>query len=127
MNRIVPILWLGILIGCTRSTKMEAVFSDLCIGVPEYQSIQSFTHPADAVKGDYFSLDFTQSSAQFHRFISKVSVAEGAVLSPLGASHVSAASKTSAKYPWFLSVRAEAVKGAENTYHVHVEGRQPYD
>src|SRR6266487_2296862 len=101
MNRIVPILLLGILIGCTRSTKMEAVFSDLSIGVPEYQSIQSFTHPADAVKGDYFSLDFTQSSAQFHRFISKVSVAEGAVLSPLGASHVSEPQRPALSTPGF--------------------------
>src|SRR5256885_6818798 len=127
MSRIVPILLLGILIGCTRSTEMKGVFSDLSIGVPEYQSIQSFTHPADAVKGDYFSLDFTQSSAQFHRFISKVSVAEGTVLSPAGASHVATASRVSLKYPWFLSIKAEAVNGAENTYHVHVEGRQPYD
>ena len=103
------------------------MFSDFSIGVPEYQRIESFTHPADAVKGDYFSLEFTQSPTQFGKFISKLGVAATNVLSPAGVSHVTVASRINPKYPWFLSLKAEAVNGQEKTYRVHVEGQQPYD
>jgi hypothetical protein len=124
MIRIVGLLVLIFAGGCTRSSKLDACFSDLSVGAPEYRSIEKFFQPADVVKGDYFDLDITQSEPQFHRFLSGLGVAKASVVSPLGATHVRVASKTNAKYPWFLAVRAQAEGSA---YHVHVEGRQPYD
>ena len=120
-------LLLCILAGCSQSSRLEDVFSDFSIGVPSYQSVETFTHPQDAVKGDYFTLDFVQSPAQFGAFLSKLGVAETNVLSPAGVPHVTVASKINPKYPWFLSLKAEALPGAERRYRVHVEGRQPYD
>ncbi len=104
---------------------MDALFSDMAAGVPEYQRIEKFMHPADAMKGDYFSLELRQSLPQFKRFVSKLGVAEAAVLSPAGISHIPVASKINPKYPWFLSVKAEALERDE--YQVRVEGQQPYD
>ena len=115
------------LVGCSRSTRLEDVFSDVSFGVPAYQSLETFTRPQDAVKGDYLSLDFVQSSAQFREFISKLGVAETNLLSPAGVQHIAAASKINPKYPWSLSVMAEALPGVEPRYRVHVEGRRPYD
>lgn len=116
-----------ILAGCSRSSRLEDVFSDFSIGVPGYQRVETFTHPQDAVKGDYFTSDFVQSSTQFEAFMSKLGVTETNVLSPAGVPHVTVASKTNPKYPWFLSLKAEALQGAEPRYRVHVEGRHPYD
>jgi hypothetical protein len=124
---IVTILLLGSFIGCKRPPKLEDAFSDLSIGVPAYESVETFDHPADAVKGDYFSLDFTQSSNQFNDFISKLGVTETNVLSPGGVPHVTVASKTSPKCPWFLALKARPLEGPEHRYRVHLEGRQPYD
>src|SRR5215467_2215135 len=100
MKHIGAILLAASLTGCGRSSRMNALFSDMATGVPEYQRIERFTRPADVVKGDYFSLELRQSSDQFNRFISKLGVAEAAVLSPAGISHVSVASKINPKYPW---------------------------
>lgn len=127
MKRIAALLSLCSLMSCARSSSPDSVFSDFSIGVPEYQRIETFNHPADAVKGDYFSMEFTQSATQFYKFISKLGVAETNVLSSAGASHVAVASKINPNYPWFLSLKAEAVDGREKTYRVHVEGQQPYD
>ena len=125
MKHLAAILLAASLIGCGRSSGVDALFSDMATGVPEYQRIERFTRPTDAVKGDYFSLELRQSSAQFNSFLSKLGVAETAALSPAGISHVSVASKASPKYPWFLSVRAQALE--RGGYRVHVEGQQPYD
>jgi hypothetical protein len=127
LRSIGVILLLGSLVGCARSSKLEDVFSDLSVGVPGYQSLGSFTHPADAVKGDYFSADLVQSSNQFGAFISKLGVAETNVLSSAGVSHVTVASKLNPKYPWFVSLKATTLEGTEKRYQVYVEGRQPYD
>jgi len=112
---------------CTRTSSPEHVFSDLSVGVPGYQTILSLTHPADAMNGDYFSMDLIQSSNQFGAFISKLGLAETNVLSAVGVSHVSVASKINPKYPWFLSLKAAAIEGRERLYRVHIEGQQPYD
>ena len=126
-NRNATLLLTLVLMGCTRSSRLEDVFSDFSIGVPNYQTVESFTHPADVVKGDYFSLDLVQSSNQFSAFISRLGVAETNVLSPVGVPHLTVTSKINPKYPWFLSLKAEALAGAEKRYRIHVEGRQPYD
>jgi hypothetical protein len=123
---IVVLLLLGCA-GCTRSAGPESVFSDLSVGVPSYQSVQTFTHPADAVKGDYFSMDLIQSSNQFGAFVAKLGLAETNVLSAVGVSHVPVASKINPKYPWFLSLKAAALEGTGKRYRIHIEGQQPYD
>jgi hypothetical protein len=107
---IFVVLLLGIA-GCTRSARLEDLFSDFSIGVPSYQSVEAFN----------------QSSNQFGAFISKLGVAETNVLSGAGVSGVRVASKIDPKYPWFLSLKAHAVEGPEKRYCVHVEGQQPYD
>jgi hypothetical protein len=122
---IALVFLLGSLAACKQSSKLDDVFSDLSVGVPVYESIDSFDHPADAVKGDYFSLDFVQSSNQFSAFMSKLGVAQADVLSAAGVSHVAVASKINPKYPYFFDVKAK--KDSERHYHVHVDGRQPYD
>jgi hypothetical protein len=124
MIRIVGLLVLISAGGCTQSSKLDACFSDLSVSAPLYNSIERFFRPADAVKGDYFDLDITQSEPQFHHFLSSLGVTETTVLSSLGAPHVRVPSKTNPKYPWFLAVKAQVDGSA---YHVHVEGRQPYD
>jgi hypothetical protein len=127
MSHLISLLLLVFLSGCGQSSKLDSLLSDLSTGAPEYQSVRKFSQPADVVKGDYFDLDFTQSPSQFHRFVSSLGTTELATLSPTGAPSVRVASKINPKYPWFLTVKAEAADGAEKTYHVHVEGRQPYD
>ncbi len=127
MNRILTFLVLGAFISCARSSKIEALFSDMSIGVPEYQSIEKFNHPMDAAKGDYFSVDFVQSSNQLKRLITKMGLTETDVLSSGPISPVSVASKINLNHPWFLSVKAEAIHGMEKSYRVRIEGIQPFD
>jgi hypothetical protein len=127
MSHLISLLLLVSLSGCGQSSKLDSLLSDLSTGAPEYQSIQKFSQPVDAVKGNYFDLEFTQSASQFHRFVSSLGTTEPATLSPTAAPFVRVASKINPRYPWFLTVKAEAGDGAQKTYHVHVEGRQPYN
>jgi hypothetical protein len=127
LNRLGATLLLAGLVGCSHPSRLEDVFSDLSIGVPGYQRVESFMHPAEPFKGDFFSLEFTQTAAQFGSFIARLSVAETNVLSPAGVSDVTVPSKTNPRCPWFFSLKAKTLKGPQTTYRVHVEGRQPYD
>jgi hypothetical protein len=127
MNRVIPVLVLSILLGCKRSSDFENLFSSLSTGVPQFQKIENFSRPTDAGKGDFFSVDFTQSPEQFHGFISKLGTTETDVLSTKGALHVKVNSKINPKYPWFLEVKADTTEAGEKMIHVHVEGRQIYE
>src|SRR6476660_8876484 len=91
-SRIALLVLLSSLTACMRASKLEEVFSDLSVGVPGYQRVETFTHPVDAVKGDYFSLDLVQSPNQFGAFITRLGLAETNVLSTPGLSHVLVAS-----------------------------------
>ena len=118
------------LIGCTKpttSSQFEALFSSLSVGVPEYQTIQNFFQTADAVKGNSFYADFTQSSTEFAHFMEQLGLSEGEARSPLGATGIKANSTVNSEQRWLLNVKVEGVEPTANIYRVHVDGRQPYD
>jgi hypothetical protein len=107
----------------TPEAKFKVLFGDLSVGVPDYQALTGFTQPQDAIKGDFCSVDLTQSEMQFAAFVGRLGVPQAIVLSSTGV-WVRASSKTDPKYPWMLLVRADSTNA---TYHLHIEGRQPYD
>jgi hypothetical protein len=110
----------------TPQPDLRALFADMSIGMPEYEKIQEFTRPADAIKGDFFTLVFSQSEAQFHRFVANTGVSATAILSSSGVS-ITAPSKADPKFPWLLTLRAEVTNAPNKIYRVHIEGRQPYN
>jgi hypothetical protein len=111
----------------TTQSNFKELFSDLSIGVPEYKSINQFTHPADAIKGDYFTSDFSQTEIQFQHLASKLGVPEKQVLAPSGVSLITVNSKIDPKYPWGLSIKAEITNAPEKIFLVHLEGTEPYN
>src|SRR5262245_11994531 len=117
-------------ISCSKPTTPESkfgeLFGDLSVGVPTYQAFSEFTQPEVAIKGNYCTVDFGQSQTQFVTFVARLGVSEANVLSSTGI-WVRASSKTDPKYPWMLLVHAYSTNAPSMTYHVHIEGRQPYD
>src|SRR5437879_419096 len=118
---VVACLWLT---HSTPQSRFQMLFSDMSIGVPEYQTIRELSLPDLAKKGDHFKVEVTESYAQFTRLITKLGVAEDAVLSQPGVSDLKVTSKLNPRYPWFLSLKAEAVDTPDKTYKMHLEGRQ---
>ena len=102
------------------------VFSEIAIPAPQYQTIRDFSRPADAVKGDVFETQFTQSDAQFHRLLTTWGLSAEKVLSAPGA-ETKAASKLKGDYPWYLTIKAVPADPAGTSYTVRVEGHQGYD
>jgi hypothetical protein len=110
----------------THQPDFNTLFADMSIGVPERESISTFTHPADAAKGDYFTAIFTQSDAQFHRFAAATGASEAQLLSSTGA-WMTADSKMDPKYPWQLSVKAAITNAPDKRYIISMQGQQPYN
>ncbi|HXI70653.1 MAG TPA: hypothetical protein VNN22_09905 [Verrucomicrobiae bacterium] len=112
--------------GFRPESRFKALFADLSIEAPEYHTFLDFSQPLDAVKGDYFDLDVSQSDIQFREFVKRVGVSEESVLSSNG-TWVSADSKIDPKYPWKLNIHADATNSSDKIFRLHIEGRQPYD
>jgi hypothetical protein len=124
-----------VLIGCTfwscskpatPESKFRTLFSELSVGVPEYQTFHGFSRPDDAIKGDFCTADFSQSETQLRKFVTRLGVSQESVLSSTNF-WIRADSKMEPKYPWMLEVRAHISSSTTNSYEVHIEGRQPYD
>ena len=105
--------------------RFRAQFSDLSVGVPEYQSFRRFSQPEYALKGDYCTADFIQSEPQFFQFVSRLKVSPSQILSSNNL-WIRVDSHINPGYPWLLHVQARTGAIA-NTYEVHIEGQQPYD
>ena len=114
-------------VSCSKHTTPESrfrkLFGDLSVGVPDYQTFTGFTQPQAAIKGDFCSVNLTQSETQFLAFVGRLGVSQASVLSLTGV-WVRANSNIDPKHPWMLLVRADSTNAA---YHLHIEGRQPYD
>jgi hypothetical protein len=110
----------------TPESEFKKLFADLSINAPEYQTLHNFARPIDTVKGDYFTADFQQSEQQFRDFLARIKVSEHEVSSKDGA-WIKADSKINPKYPWMLNIQAKEADWTNNTYQVHIEGREPYD
>jgi len=124
---IYAVVLLGVIVaGCKKQSDFDALFTDMSIGVPEYESISEFTHPADTVKGDNFTATFIQSDEQFNHFMATLGVSQAQVLSSSG-TRVSANSKIDPKYPWELTIKAEITNAPDKKYIVSMDGRQPYN
>jgi hypothetical protein len=128
-KRIFGLIILGCLVlSCSKPATPESrfrdFFSDLSVGVPDYQTLAGFTQPEDALKGDFCTIDFSQSETQFVAFVARLGVPQSSVLSSTGV-WVTAHSKLDPKYPWMLLVHS--TNAPDKIYHVHIEGRQPYD
>jgi hypothetical protein len=128
---IMPLMLLSCLVlSCSKpatpESRFRALFADLSVGVPDYQALDGFTQPEDAVMGDFCSTDFSQSETQFVAFVAHLGVSQSSVLSSTGV-WVTANSKLDPKYPWMLLVHADSTNAPDKIYRVHIEGRQPYD
>ena len=115
-----------LMVPSTPESRFKDLFADLSIGTPGYQTLFEVTHPSFTLKGDYCTLDFSQSSNQFHEFIVKIGASETTILSSSGV-WIRADSKINPKYPWTLLVRADNTNTSDKVYRVHIEGHQPYD
>jgi hypothetical protein len=98
----------------------------MSIGIPEYQTLYAVDHPALVLKGDYCTVEFSQSEAQFLQFVSKLNVSQETVLSSNGV-WIKAVSRINPQYPWMLQIRAWIFRAATKSYRIQIEGRQPYD
>jgi hypothetical protein len=130
MNFYSPENFLGCKIKTVKSNGVKICFGVLILGIGLaclVLSMKQFTHPADAIKGDYFSSDFSQTEIQLQHLASKLGVSEKQILNPNGISHISVNSKIDPKYPWFLSIKVEATNAPEKIYAIHLEGMQPYN
>jgi hypothetical protein len=116
-------LWLG---PPTPESRFRALFADLSIGVPDYQRFDSFAQPLDAIKGDFFSLEFEQSEPQFRQFAAKLGASHARLVSSTGI-WVRANCRIDPEYPWMLEVRADVAASPDKCYKIHIEGRQPYN
>jgi hypothetical protein len=110
----------------TPESRFRALFADLSVGVPDYQSLTGFTQPEDAIKGDFCTADFNQSETQFAAFVTGLGVSQLSVLSSSGV-WVTVKSKLDPKYPWMLFVHADTTNAPDKIYRVHIDGRRPYD
>ena len=106
--------------------EFRSLFKDLSLGVPRYQRFDSFHRPLDAVKGDFFSAEFTQSDAHFREYLTKLGVSYDSILSSNGV-ETSATSNIDTEYPWFLQIKAAVNNSPEKSYKIHIDGRQVYD
>src|SRR5215831_4793777 len=104
---LISSLMLGSVVSCTRVSRLEDIFSDLSVGVPGYESVQSFAYTGNGRNGDSFTLDFTQSSTQFASFASKLGLGLADALSPAGVSHISIASFRNSSRPWQISLKVD--------------------
>ncbi|HEY1171360.1 MAG TPA: hypothetical protein VGH19_08340 [Verrucomicrobiae bacterium] len=107
----------------TPESRFRSRFTDLSTGIPEYQSLTSFTQPADAIQGDHFTAELIQTESQLHQFATALGTTPQTILSTNGTS-VKADSALNPKHPWILHLRATP---STQNYKVHIEGRQPYD
>src|SRR5712664_1523698 len=110
----------------TPESRFRALFADLSIGVPDYQRFDSFEQPLDAIKGDFFSLEFGQSEPQLRQFATRLGVPHESIVSLTGI-WVRANSRIDPEYPWMLKVRADVAASPDKSYKIHIEGRQPYN
>jgi hypothetical protein len=110
----------------TPESRFKDLFSDLSTGVPQYQTLNNFTQPEDAFKGDYSEIDLTQSETQFRDLVSRLGETPKHILSDTNL-WITVRSKMDPKYPWHLNVQAHISPSNTNNYEVHIEGRQPYD
>src|SRR4051794_33567485 len=110
----------------TAESRFNDFFADLSVGTPGYQTLFEATHPSDVIKGDYCTLDFSQSSIQFREFLAKLGASEQKILSSSEV-WITVNSKLNPEYPWHLLVHANKLNSPEVMYRVHIEGRQQYD
>jgi hypothetical protein len=110
----------------TPESQFQSLFTDLSTGLPEYQKLESFEQPVDAIKGDFFNSQLIQSETQLHRFAIKLGVPPKSLLSS-GGVLVRANSTLNPRYPWVLKVRADTANPLDKTYRVRLEGRKAYD
>jgi len=110
----------------TPESRFRELFTDLSVGVPQYQALHDFSQPLDAAKGDFCTADFSQSETQFREFVAHLGVSQESILSSTSL-WIRADSKMNPKYPWMLEVRAHISSSTTNSYEVHIDGRQPYD
>lgn len=106
--------------------EFKELFNDLSIGVPQYQSLSNFVHPADVIKGDYCDVRFTQTESQFRVFANRLGMSPEKIISSTNI-WIKADSKINPKYSWMLNVEVHISSSATNFYEVHIDGRQPYD
>jgi hypothetical protein len=116
-------LWLRSL---TPQSRFRALFADLSIGVPDYQRFDSFAQPLYTIKGDFFSLEFSQSEPQFRQFATKLGAPRENIVSLTGI-WARADSRMNPNHPWLLKVRADVAASPDKSYKIHIEGRQPYN
>ena len=107
-------------------SNFRSLFAGLSVGVPDYQRFHSFEQPADAIKGDFFSLEFDQSESQFNQFAARLGVSPHSLVSTTSM-WVRADSKIKPEYPWMLVVTAKVTSSPDKSYTIHIEGRQPND
>ena len=110
----------------TPEQEFKSLFSELAIGVPEYQTFYRFTQPPDAIQQDFFALDLGQSDTQLHQFATKLGVPITDLLSSNGVS-ITAKSKINPKYPWMLWITVQATNEPKKIYKLHIDGKQPYN
>jgi hypothetical protein len=110
----------------TPESQFRDFFADLPMGVPAYQKILSFNRPADAIRNDFCTTEFVQSSAEFNQFVMRLGVSQESILSSNGVS-VKANSALSSGYPWILQVKSKRYDSAGNAFLVRIEGQQPYN
>jgi hypothetical protein len=90
------------LVSCSKPSSSESdfkeLFSDLSVGVPQYQTFSNFFRPADAIKVDVCSADFSQTESQFRAFAARLG-ADPAKIMLSNDIWIKAYSKIDPKYP----------------------------
>ena len=110
----------------TPESRFRDLFTYLSIGVPEYQTFHGFSQPEDTIKGDFCTVDFSQSQTQFREFVTRLGVSQASIISS-NSFWIKADYKGEPKYPWMLKVQAHTSNLNSNTWEIHIEGMQPYD